>query len=81
MEALPIIDETVFEDAFWVVVLACEGGIEIQLCFLACVLVDLDVLNQFQLTEGAKRSGLSFPANPIFVFKEPTSIIRGMPYM
>ncbi len=53
--------------------------VEVNLYFFSVVSIDLHVLCDYQLTEGAMRSGRSLPANPILVLSEPTSIIRGMP--
>lgn len=80
MEAFPIVDETVLEDAFGVTFWASKGVVEVEFYLFAGVLVELDVLDGEIGTEGATRSGLSLPANPILVLREPTSMMRGMPY-
>jgi hypothetical protein len=80
LESLPIINKTVVEDAFRVRILAGERVIEVHLNLFASVLIDLNVLYELQLTEGAMTSGLSLPAKPILVLSDPTYMMRGMPY-
>jgi hypothetical protein len=79
LEAFPVVDEAVLEYAFGVAVFSGEGVVEVHFYFFACGFVDLDVLSDFELTDGAMMSGLSLPAKPILVLSDPTSMMRGMP--
>jgi hypothetical protein len=79
LETLPVVDETVLQDALGVAVLPRKGVEEVHLHLLARRLIDLHALGRVQLTEGATTSGRSLPAKPILVLSEPTSMMRGMP--
>lgn len=81
LKALPIVDKAILQDAFGVAVLSSEGAEEVQLHLFSVVAVDLHVLSVEVGTEGDTRSGRSLPANPILVLREPTSMMRGIPYM
>ena len=79
LEALPVVNEAVLQDALGVGVLPREAVEEVQLGLLTGGAVDLDILGGDGGTEGATRSGLSLPAKPILVLRDPTSMMRGIP--
>lgn len=81
LKPFPVVDETIFQDAFGVAVFAGKGVEEVEFYLFSVVAVDLDVLSVEVSTEGDTRSGRSLPANPILVLREPTSMMRGIPYM
>ena len=81
MKTFPVFNETVFEYAFRVTVFFRVGRVEVELVFLASGAIDLYILGEDGCTEGARMSGLSLPAKPILVLREPTSMISGIPYM
>ena len=81
MKTFPVLDEAILQDGLGISILLGEGLMEINLCFLAGVPIDLDVLHHMiVVTDGAMTSGLSLPAKPILVLREPTSMMRGIPY-
>ena len=81
LEALPIVDEAVLEDAFGITLRTSNAVVKVDLDLFPGRAVQLDVLRGEMGTEGATRSGRSLPANPILVLRDPTSMMRGIPYI